>query len=220
MFGALGVGKVEMIRRVYRKIDADFLGLVETKKEVVEVSFVRKLWGSDFGSNWEFMESTNSAGGTLWWNQLARCKILNADMAETLIVEMQKAMLQFRWEKGQREENAMDWLADFLQAKIGGSVLEGRKVMEKGILWEVGRGLSIHITEDSWVKDYVAIRPNLMSTAGPNPNWKIELPGSRREIVAFRSLQLMKLPSNSSTPQSNFCRFNVNKRSFGGTYGN
>ncbi|XP_025703936.1 uncharacterized mitochondrial protein AtMg00310-like [Arachis hypogaea] len=41
------------------------------------------------------------------------------------------------------------------------SIMEGRIVLEKGILWEVGIGLSIRIRDDSWVKDYVAITPNL-----------------------------------------------------------
>ncbi|MED6111095.1 hypothetical protein PIB30_117917 [Stylosanthes scabra] len=56
----------------------------------------------------------------------------------------------------------------FLQVELGHksqpilgwrSILEGRKVLEKGLLWKLGNGLSVRIKKDSWVKDYVALSP-------------------------------------------------------------
>ncbi|XP_016177721.1 uncharacterized protein LOC107620010 [Arachis ipaensis] len=56
---------------------------------------------------------------------------------------------------------------DFLRAEAGNnpswgwkSVLEGRKVLEKGLLWKIGRGISVRIREDSWVKEFTTITLN------------------------------------------------------------
>ncbi|QHO05742.1 putative mitochondrial protein [Arachis hypogaea] len=139
-------------------------------------------------------------------------------LPETLLNELQRAMLQFWWGQ-KRDEKRLQWVGwkttcrpriqgglnfkdlkafnlamlakqgwrlltrpnsliykvyrskyfrftDFLRAEVRNSpswgwqsVLEGRKVLEKDILWKIGRGTSVRIREDSWVSKFTAITP-------------------------------------------------------------
>ncbi|MED6109385.1 hypothetical protein PIB30_033081 [Stylosanthes scabra] len=50
-------GKVEMVKRVRRKFNGEFLGLIETKKQQLERGLALKLWGGGSGIKWDWIES-------------------------------------------------------------------------------------------------------------------------------------------------------------------
>ncbi|XP_016168299.1 uncharacterized protein LOC107610812 [Arachis ipaensis] len=155
-------------------------------------------------------------------------------LPETLIEDVQRAILQFWWGK-KRSERRMQWIgwritcrsksqrglnfkdlkafnlamlakqgwrlltktnflifrvyrskyfkdSNFLRVEVGinpswgwRSIVEGRKVLEKGILWRVGTGSDIRIREDSWVRDYLAITLNTETNSEHNPTWVSDL---------------------------------------------
>ncbi|XP_016178460.1 uncharacterized protein LOC107620875 [Arachis ipaensis] len=160
-------------------------------------------------------------------------------LPETVIEEIQRAILQFWWGQ-KRSENRMQWIrwriscrlkmqrglnfkdlkafnlailtkqgwklvsrpnslinkvfqskyyrySNFLRAEVGHnpswdwrSIIEGRKVLKKGILCEVGRRINIRIREDSWVKDYVSITPITTTAMTVNLEWVSQLQNSNK----------------------------------------
>lgn len=59
------------IRRMVRKEQADMLCIQETKKENIDKSLCRALWG-DNDVQWEMQPTSNTAGGILvLWNEKA-----------------------------------------------------------------------------------------------------------------------------------------------------
>ncbi|XP_016185434.1 uncharacterized protein LOC107627082 [Arachis ipaensis] len=62
--GLAGIGKLSMIKAFRKKFNLHMLGLVETKKEMVNRFDVMQLWGND-GAGWEFVEAEGASGGLL-----------------------------------------------------------------------------------------------------------------------------------------------------------
>ncbi|MED6110522.1 hypothetical protein PIB30_043775 [Stylosanthes scabra] len=72
-----GVGKVEMVKKVRRRINVDFIGLVETKKDHIDRRLIFKLWGGGNGIKWEAMGCVsyleNLGDFWVWPNNTREC---------------------------------------------------------------------------------------------------------------------------------------------------
>ncbi|XP_052111546.1 uncharacterized mitochondrial protein AtMg00310-like [Arachis duranensis] len=110
-------------------------------------------------------------------------------LPNTLLTEIHSMFSQFWWGK-KGAERKMVWIkwdtmtipkkdggyTDFLHAEIGSipswgwrSVLEGRKVIEKGLLWKIGSGANVRIFHDLWLPPPLSFNfPQAAVTIPPN----------------------------------------------------
>nr|XP_025678801.1 uncharacterized protein LOC112778723 [Arachis hypogaea] len=102
---------------------------------------------------------------------------------------------------------------DFLYAEIGSvpswgwrSILEGRKVIEKGLLWKIGSGTNVHIFHDPWLPPPVPLNvPQNALTIPPNlqvyyKSVNIQVPSSSSLLPPSSSFFYCCVPPSSLLP--------------------
>ncbi|XP_016164252.1 uncharacterized protein LOC107606737 [Arachis ipaensis] len=87
---------------------------------------------------------------------------------------------------------------DFLHAEIGSvpswgwrSVLEGRKVIEKGLLWKIGSGTNVRIFYDPWLPPPVPLNVPQNALTIP-PNMQVRVQSSARAFAPLRPINVAR----------------------------